>query len=46
VSRTVGLDDVNEAFRAMEAGEVIRSVITSFGGSSSGAKKAAKSAKS
>jgi S-(hydroxymethyl)glutathione dehydrogenase/alcohol dehydrogenase len=46
VSRTVGLDDVNEAFRAMEAGEVIRSVITSFGGSASGAKKAAKSAKS
>ena len=30
VSRTVGLDDVNEAFRAMEAGEVIRSVITTF----------------
>src|SRR5712671_882136 len=30
VTRTVGLDDVNEAFRAMEAGEVIRSVITSF----------------
>jgi S-(hydroxymethyl)glutathione dehydrogenase/alcohol dehydrogenase len=30
VSRTVKLDDVNEAFRAMEAGEVIRSVITSF----------------
>jgi len=46
VSRTVGLDDVNEAFRAMEAGEVIRSVITSFGGSASGAKNAAKSAKS
>jgi S-(hydroxymethyl)glutathione dehydrogenase / alcohol dehydrogenase len=46
VSRTVGLDDVNEAFRAMEAGEVIRSVITNFGGSGSGSKKAAKSAKS
>jgi S-(hydroxymethyl)glutathione dehydrogenase/alcohol dehydrogenase len=30
VSRTIGLGDVNEAFRAMEAGEVIRSVITSF----------------
>ncbi|MGQ0825702.1 MAG: Zn-dependent alcohol dehydrogenase [Actinomycetota bacterium] len=30
VSRTIGLDDVNESFRAMEAGEVIRSVITSF----------------
>jgi S-(hydroxymethyl)glutathione dehydrogenase/alcohol dehydrogenase len=30
VSRTIKLDDVNEAFRAMEAGEVIRSVITSF----------------
>jgi S-(hydroxymethyl)glutathione dehydrogenase/alcohol dehydrogenase len=30
VSRRIGLDDVNEAFRAMEAGEVIRSVITSF----------------
>ena len=30
VSRTIGLDDVNEAFRAMEAGEVIRSVITTF----------------
>lgn len=27
VSRTIGLDDVNEAFRAMQAGEVIRSVI-------------------
>ena len=27
VSRTVHLDDVNEAFRAMEAGEVIRTVI-------------------
>jgi S-(hydroxymethyl)glutathione dehydrogenase / alcohol dehydrogenase len=30
VSRTVALADVNEAFRAMEAGEVIRSVITTF----------------
>jgi S-(hydroxymethyl)glutathione dehydrogenase/alcohol dehydrogenase len=30
VTRTIGLDDVNEGFRAMEAGEVIRSVITSF----------------
>ena len=29
VSRTIRLDDVNDAFRAMEAGEVIRSVITS-----------------
>jgi S-(hydroxymethyl)glutathione dehydrogenase/alcohol dehydrogenase len=28
VSRTIKLDEVNEAFRAMEAGEVIRSVIT------------------
>jgi S-(hydroxymethyl)glutathione dehydrogenase/alcohol dehydrogenase len=28
VSRRIGLDDVNEAFRAMQAGEVIRSVIT------------------
>lgn len=28
VSRTIALDDVNEAFRAMEADEVIRSVIT------------------
>jgi S-(hydroxymethyl)glutathione dehydrogenase/alcohol dehydrogenase len=27
VSRRVGLDEVNEAFRAMQAGEVIRSVI-------------------
>lgn len=27
VSRTIALDEVNEAFRAMEAGEVIRSVI-------------------
>jgi S-(hydroxymethyl)glutathione dehydrogenase/alcohol dehydrogenase len=27
VSRTVHLDDVNEAFRAMQAGEVIRTVI-------------------
>ena len=27
-SRTIGLDDVNDAFRAMQAGEVIRSVIT------------------
>lgn len=30
VSRTIKLDEVNEAFRAMEAGEVIRSVITTF----------------
>ena len=30
VSRKVALTDVNEGFRAMEAGEVIRSVITSF----------------
>jgi S-(hydroxymethyl)glutathione dehydrogenase/alcohol dehydrogenase len=30
VSRTIGLADVNEAFDAMERGEVIRSVITSF----------------
>ena len=28
VSAEIGLDDVNDAFRAMEAGEVIRSVIT------------------
>jgi S-(hydroxymethyl)glutathione dehydrogenase / alcohol dehydrogenase len=28
VSRTIALDEVNEAFRAMQAGEVIRSVIT------------------
>ncbi|HEY7438705.1 MAG TPA: Zn-dependent alcohol dehydrogenase [Acidimicrobiia bacterium] len=28
VSRTITLDDVNDAFRAMQAGEVIRSVIT------------------
>lgn len=28
VSRHCGLDDVNDAFRAMEAGEVIRTVIT------------------
>jgi NDMA-dependent alcohol dehydrogenase len=28
VSRTIGLDDVNEAFAAMEKGEVARSVIT------------------
>jgi Zn-dependent alcohol dehydrogenase len=27
ISRTVHLDDVNEAFRAMQAGEVIRTVI-------------------
>lgn len=30
VSRTIALGEVNEAFRAMENGEVIRSVITSF----------------
>jgi S-(hydroxymethyl)glutathione dehydrogenase/alcohol dehydrogenase len=30
VSRTVGLDDINDAFDAMERGEVIRSVITRF----------------
>jgi S-(hydroxymethyl)glutathione dehydrogenase/alcohol dehydrogenase len=30
VSRTINLDEVNDAFRAMEAGEVIRSVITTF----------------
>lgn len=28
VSRTIGLDEVNDAFRAMQDGEVIRSVIT------------------
>jgi Zn-dependent alcohol dehydrogenase len=28
VSRHISLDEVNDAFRAMEAGEVIRSVIT------------------
>jgi Zn-dependent alcohol dehydrogenase len=28
VSRRIKLDEVNDAFRAMEAGEVIRSVIT------------------
>lgn len=28
VSRQIGLDEVNDAFRAMEAGEVIRSVIS------------------
>ena len=28
VSRKIKLDEVNDAFRAMEAGEVIRSVIT------------------
>ena len=27
VSRRIGLDEVNDAFRAMQAGEVIRSVI-------------------
>ena len=27
VSRTMGLDDINEAFRAMKDGEVIRSVL-------------------
>ena len=27
VSRTMPLDDINEAFRAMQAGEVIRSVL-------------------
>jgi len=27
VSRRIGLDDINDAFRAMEAGEVVRSVI-------------------
>jgi S-(hydroxymethyl)glutathione dehydrogenase/alcohol dehydrogenase len=30
VSRTIALDQVNDAFTAMEKGEVIRSVITSF----------------
>ena len=28
VSRTIKLDEVNEAFRAMEAGEVTRTVLT------------------
>jgi S-(hydroxymethyl)glutathione dehydrogenase / alcohol dehydrogenase len=28
VSKTIKLDGVNDAFRAMEAGEVVRSVIT------------------
>jgi Zn-dependent alcohol dehydrogenase len=27
ISRRIALDDVNDAFRAMQAGEVIRSVI-------------------
>jgi S-(hydroxymethyl)glutathione dehydrogenase/alcohol dehydrogenase len=27
ITRTMSLDDVNEAFRAMQAGEVIRSVL-------------------
>jgi Zn-dependent alcohol dehydrogenase len=27
VSRRIGLDEVNDAFRAMEAGEVARSVV-------------------
>ena len=31
VSRPIQLDEVNDAFRAMEAGEVIRSVITDMG---------------
>ena len=31
VSRTSHLDEVNDAFRAMQAGEVIRSVITDMG---------------
>jgi S-(hydroxymethyl)glutathione dehydrogenase/alcohol dehydrogenase len=31
VSQTIALDQVNDAFTAMEKGEVIRSVITSFG---------------
>jgi len=31
VSRHIHLDEVNDAFRAMEAGEVIRSVITDLG---------------
>jgi S-(hydroxymethyl)glutathione dehydrogenase/alcohol dehydrogenase len=30
VSRTIKLDQVNDAFKAMEQGEVIRSVITDF----------------
>ena len=30
VSKTIKLDEVNDAFTAMEKGEVIRSVITSF----------------
>ena len=28
VSRTIGLDDINDSFRAMQAGEVIRSVVS------------------
>jgi S-(hydroxymethyl)glutathione dehydrogenase/alcohol dehydrogenase len=32
VTRRIGLDDVNDAFRAMEAGEVARSVIVYDGG--------------
>jgi Zn-dependent alcohol dehydrogenase len=27
ITRTMGLDDINEAFRAMKDGEVIRSVL-------------------
>jgi S-(hydroxymethyl)glutathione dehydrogenase/alcohol dehydrogenase len=37
VTRRIGLDDVNEAFRAMEAGEVARSVIVYDGAPSPGA---------
>jgi S-(hydroxymethyl)glutathione dehydrogenase/alcohol dehydrogenase len=32
VSRRIALDDINDAFRAMEAGEVVRSVIVFDGG--------------
>jgi len=37
VSRRIGLDDINDAFRAMEAGEVVRSVIAFDGARTDGA---------
>jgi hypothetical protein len=44
VSRRIKLDEINDAFRAMQAGEVIRSVIVGDDSGSKAAKKTSASA--
>jgi len=46
VTKTIGLEDINEGFKAMQAGEVIRSVITADGAGSSARSSAKTTAKS